>query len=66
MYLSAIAQFENFYRASNVGSISGSGLGLAIVKKCVELHHGAICVTSELERGSTFEVWLPLSYEPEE
>nr|WP_305082416.1 HAMP domain-containing sensor histidine kinase [Oxynema sp. CENA135] len=57
--------FDHFYRAS-VGSISGTGLGLAIVQKCVEIHHGAISVTSELDRGSTFEVSLPLSDEGEQ
>ncbi|AIE75137.1 MULTISPECIES: PAS domain S-box protein [unclassified Synechocystis] len=52
--------FDSFFRAKNVGSIPGTGLGLSIVKKSVELHGGAIAITSELGQGSCFEVDLPL------
>lgn len=53
--------FESFHRSSNVGDIPGTGLGLSIVKQCVELHHGAIAVETDLNQGSTFIVTLPLS-----
>jgi len=52
--------FETFFRASNSGKISGTGLGLSIVKRAVELHGGGISVATELGRGTTFRVTLPL------
>ncbi len=48
--------FETFQRASNVGGIAGTGLGLAIAKSAVDLHGGTIAVTSELGKGTRFEV----------
>ena len=53
--------FESFHRAENVGNIPGTGLGLSIVAKCVDLHKGAIAVNSQLGRGTTFIVKIPLN-----
>jgi signal transduction histidine kinase len=53
--------FEAFHRANNVGTIQGTGLGLAIVKQCVDLHRGEITFTTEVGKGTTFIVILPLS-----
>ncbi|AFY69580.1 multi-sensor signal transduction histidine kinase [Thalassoporum mexicanum PCC 7367] len=53
--------FESFYRAKNVGNISGTGLGLAIVKKAVDLQGGRISFQSEVNRGTTFTIELPIS-----
>ena len=39
----------------------GSGLGLAIVRKAVEAMHGHVAVTSEVGKGSTFSIILPVS-----
>jgi PAS domain S-box-containing protein len=40
--------------------VQGAGLGLAITKSLVEMMHGQIIVKSEMGRGSTFSVSLPL------
>ncbi len=52
--------FEPFHRGQNVRRIPGTGLGLVVVKKCVDLHHGQINLTSELDVGTTVKVTLPL------
>ncbi|OKH16894.1 PAS domain-containing sensor histidine kinase [[Limnothrix rosea] IAM M-220] len=51
--------FEPFHRATNVGKIPGTGLGLHIVERYVELHNGAIMVTSAMNTGTTFRVNIP-------
>ena len=53
--------FERFYRVHRPGKeIKGTGLGLAIVNKIVTGHGGRIDVESELNKGTTFTVLLPL------
>jgi two-component system, OmpR family, phosphate regulon sensor histidine kinase PhoR len=54
--------FERFYKAdkSRTRTKEGSGLGLSIVKKIIELHKGTIEVQSEVNRGTTFIVSLPM------
>ncbi len=54
--------FERFWRADLARSRTkeGSGLGLAIVAAIVEQHDGKIQVSSELGRGTCFEIYLPL------
>lgn len=53
--------FQKFYRSENpyVRRVGGTGLGLAITKAIVDRHNGKIDVVSQLEKGSTFTVWLP-------
>jgi len=41
----------------------GTGLGLMIVKKFIEMHGGEIRVKSELTKGSTFTILLPIKEE---
>jgi signal transduction histidine kinase len=54
--------FEKFYRSKSSAAYSatGTGLGLTIVKKVVEAHGGRIDVESEVGKGSTFTVSIPL------
>lgn len=40
----------------------GTGLGLAVVRQLVESFHGQITVWSEPEKGTCFDVWLPLHF----
>jgi heavy metal sensor kinase len=55
--------FERFYRAdpSHDRRTGGAGLGLAIVARIVELHQGRVSVESDVGKGSSFVVRLPLS-----
>ena len=52
--------FQPFERAVSIRSYGGLGLGLHIVRKNLEMLKGTIRVESELGRGTTFTVELPL------
>lgn len=54
--------FERFYRADQARTrqAGGHGLGLAIAKWIVESHKGTIQVSSEVGKGSTFFIRIPM------
>jgi signal transduction histidine kinase len=56
--------FEEYKQAGDEGvKRRGTGLGLAIARRLVLMHGGMIQVDSQLGRGSTFDVTLPLWFE---
>ena len=53
--------FNQFYRiAANAKNAKGMGLGLYIAKEIMESHFGKIWVTSDVGKGSTFHIELPI------
>ncbi len=54
--------FERFYRVDKARSreLGGTGLGLAIVRHIALVHQGSVSVESEVGKGSTFSISLPL------
>jgi len=59
--------FEEFQQVDNTltKQKGGTGLGLAISKRIVEMHGGRIVVDSELGKGSTFTIKLPVNVRAE-
>lgn len=54
--------FERFYRSDRSRSGAGRGIGLSLARAFVEAHGGSITVESEVGRGSTFCIRLPIEY----
>jgi len=50
--------FDPFFSTKDPGQ--GTGLGLAVCARIVQLHNGTIDVRSEVGKGSTFSVKLPV------
>ncbi|KAG0255392.1 hypothetical protein BG011_005164 [Mortierella polycephala] len=53
--------FGRFNRIENKQSRSheGTGIGLSLVKELADVHGGTISVTSEVEKGTCFRLWIP-------
>ncbi len=55
--------FEPFFRSSNTAlTVKGHGIGLSLVDRVINLHTGTITVSSQLGKGSTFTVTLPVKH----
>ena len=52
--------FDGFYRGKSGQAMAGHGIGLAVARQIVDAHNGSISVTSELGKGTTFMVSLPI------
>lgn len=51
--------FEVFQKLHGREEYAGTGIGLAIVKKIIDNHHGLVNATSELNKGTTFNIYIP-------
>ena len=58
--------FEKFYQGDASRGESGNGLGMSIVKRIVDLCEGKIVIKSQLQKGTTVIVYLPIQIGSEE
>jgi PAS domain S-box-containing protein len=57
--------FEPFHRGANIGNVGGTGMGLAVVQKLVGTLDGTISLQSDIGKGTTVTIMLPVEYEAE-
>ena len=60
--------FDRFYQSSTdkTSEMGGTGIGLSLVKELIQLLGGEIQVQSQLDKGTTFIVQLPIQHQAEE
>lgn len=52
--------FEVFQRLHEYEEFKGTGIGLAICKRIIESHNGVITATGKLNKGATFDIYIPV------
>ncbi|MGZ3883659.1 MAG: sensor histidine kinase [Bacteroidia bacterium] len=57
----ALQIFTIFQRLNYKQNYNGTGIGLALCKKIVENHHGCITASGAVNKGATFNIYLPVS-----
>ncbi len=57
--------FDRFYRAKNALHIKGTGIGLNIVKRHMEKLNGSVKLSSQVHKGTTVTIKLPLVHKVE-
>ena len=55
--------FDRFYQVDDTKASGGSGIGLSVSKEYIDLHQGQIKASSEIGKGSTFEIFIPYSWD---
>ena len=53
--------FKSFYQGETDSKNLGTGVGLALVKQIIDAVHGEISVKSEVGKGTTFHIQIPIT-----
>lgn len=52
--------FDRYFTTKDANNLSGTGIGLAFSKRLVEMHSGTISVESEIDKGTSFTIEMPI------